>query len=82
MSYLKFNADYLFTGKEMLDVHHVLITNEHGIVEEIVNTLRESVSQAKQQKTKSRTAKSTSAKKPSAGKSKASRRSRTKKQLS
>ena len=36
MSYLKFNADYLFTGKEMLDVHHVLITNEHGIVEEIV----------------------------------------------
>lgn len=36
MSYLKFNADHLFTGKEMLDNNHVLITNEQGIVENVV----------------------------------------------
>ena len=36
MSYLKFNADYLFTGTEMLDVDYVLITNEFGVVEDIV----------------------------------------------
>ena len=36
MSYLKFNADHLFTGTEMLDNNSVLITNEQGIVEDIV----------------------------------------------
>jgi len=35
MSYLKFNADHLFTGTEMLDSNHVLITNEQGVIENI-----------------------------------------------
>src|SRR3954453_6763671 len=36
MSYLKFNADYLFTGTEMLDSNSVLVTNEEGFVEDVV----------------------------------------------
>src|SRR3954454_16729112 len=36
MSYLKFNADYLFTGTEMLDSNSVLVTNEEGIIEDVV----------------------------------------------
>jgi len=36
MSYLKFNADHLFTGNVMLDSNYVLITNEQGIIEDIV----------------------------------------------
>ena len=31
MAYRKFKADYLFTGYEMLDRNHVLITDENGI---------------------------------------------------
>ncbi|MEP7318461.1 MAG: amidohydrolase family protein, partial [Panacibacter sp.] len=38
MSYLKFNADYIFTGTEMLDRNHVLVTDEQGIVKDIVKT--------------------------------------------
>jgi aminodeoxyfutalosine deaminase len=37
MSYLKFNADYLFTGTKMLDSNQVLITNERGVIEEIIH---------------------------------------------
>lgn len=37
MSYLKFNADFLFTGTKTLDNNFVLITNEQGVVEEIVS---------------------------------------------
>ncbi|HEX4375370.1 MAG TPA: amidohydrolase, partial [Puia sp.] len=36
MSYLKFKADHLFTGQEMLNKDVVLITNETGIVENII----------------------------------------------
>lgn len=36
MTYYKFQADFLFTGFEMLDKDHVLITNEKGIIQEIV----------------------------------------------
>ena len=36
MSYLKFKANQLFTGTQMLDASHVLITNEKGIVHEII----------------------------------------------
>src|SRR5437868_4736036 len=36
MGYLKFKADYLFTGTEMLDNNSVLITTEEGIIEDIV----------------------------------------------
>src|SRR3954454_9182067 len=36
MSYLKFNADYLFTGTEMLDSNSVLVTNNEGIVEDVI----------------------------------------------
>jgi len=36
MAYLKFKADQLFTGTQMLDASHVLITNEQGIVQDII----------------------------------------------
>jgi len=36
MSYLKFNADHLFTGTEMLDNDSVLIADEQGVVEDII----------------------------------------------
>jgi aminodeoxyfutalosine deaminase len=36
MSYLKFKADYLFTGKQMQENDFVLIINETGIVENVV----------------------------------------------
>ncbi|MDE3234598.1 MAG: amidohydrolase family protein [Bacteroidota bacterium] len=36
MSYQKFRADFLFTGTEMLGSHHVVITNEQGIIQSIV----------------------------------------------
>src|SRR5213083_2264030 len=36
MSYLKFKADNIFTGAEILDNNSVLITNEAGIIEDIV----------------------------------------------
>ena len=36
MSYQKFKADHLFTGHEMLSKNFVLITNENGIVENII----------------------------------------------
>ena len=35
MAYLKFQADYLFTGTEILDNNAVLITNEQGVVDTI-----------------------------------------------
>jgi cytosine/adenosine deaminase-related metal-dependent hydrolase len=34
--YRKFKADYIFTGKNLLDNNYVLITNENGIIENIV----------------------------------------------
>ena len=37
MPYQKFKADYIFTGTEMLHRNHVLITDEHGFVESIVD---------------------------------------------
>ncbi|MEP6465722.1 MAG: amidohydrolase family protein [Parafilimonas sp.] len=37
MLYKKFKADYLFTGKKTLANSHILITNENGIVENIVD---------------------------------------------
>ena len=37
MSYRKFKADYIFTGKDLLDANHVLITNENGVIENIVD---------------------------------------------
>jgi cytosine/adenosine deaminase-related metal-dependent hydrolase len=37
MSYLKFNADYLFTGHEMLNKDFVLITDENGVVADIIS---------------------------------------------
>ena len=36
MPYLKFTADYLFTGTEMLHRNHVLITDEKGNVQNII----------------------------------------------
>ncbi|HEY6977548.1 MAG TPA: amidohydrolase, partial [Chitinophagaceae bacterium] len=36
MSYKKFKADHIFTGAEMLDSNTVLITNEEGIVEDLI----------------------------------------------
>lgn len=38
MAYRKFKADYLFTGTEMLHRKYVLITDEQGAVEDIVET--------------------------------------------
>jgi cytosine/adenosine deaminase-related metal-dependent hydrolase len=35
MAFLKFQADNIFTGTEMLEGSHVLITDENGVVEEI-----------------------------------------------
>ncbi|MDE3144452.1 MAG: amidohydrolase family protein [Bacteroidota bacterium] len=37
MPYQKFKADHLFTGTEILDKNHVLITDEKGIVQEIID---------------------------------------------
>jgi cytosine/adenosine deaminase-related metal-dependent hydrolase len=37
MSYRKFKADSIFTGTRMLDNNFVLVTNEEGIVEDIVS---------------------------------------------
>ncbi len=37
MSYKKFKADYLFTGTEILGTNHVLITDQDGIVQEIID---------------------------------------------
>jgi len=37
MSYRKFKADRLFTGKQMLDESHVLITDEDGIIKDVVH---------------------------------------------
>lgn len=37
MAYLKYQADYLFTGKEILPNTAVLITNENGVVQNICN---------------------------------------------
>lgn len=37
MSYKKFKADQLFTGTEILDKNHVLITDEKGVVQEIID---------------------------------------------
>ena len=36
MAYRKFKADFLFTGYEMLDENDVLITNDSGIIENII----------------------------------------------
>lgn len=36
MSYRKFQADQLFTGYELLDKNHVLITNGQGTIEDLV----------------------------------------------
>ena len=36
MSYLKFKADYIFTGTRMLHRNHVLVTDEQGIIKDIV----------------------------------------------
>lgn len=37
MAFLKFQADHLFTGTKMLSGDNVLITDRHGIVEDIVH---------------------------------------------
>jgi cytosine/adenosine deaminase-related metal-dependent hydrolase len=37
MSYRKFGADHLFTGTEILDANNVLVTNENGVIESIIN---------------------------------------------
>lgn len=37
MSYLKFRADKLFTGLDLLDENHVLVTDENGVIEEIIS---------------------------------------------
>ena len=37
LSYLKFQADNIFTGIEMLDSSKVLITNKQGLIEDIVD---------------------------------------------
>lgn len=39
MSYRKFKADYLFTGKDFLDDNYVLITDEQGVVIDIKNVI-------------------------------------------
>ena len=39
MPYHKFKADHLFTGTEILDHDHVLITDEKGIVQDIIHTI-------------------------------------------
>ncbi len=36
MSYQKLNADHLFTGTEILDQDHVLITDEKGFIQDII----------------------------------------------
>ena len=36
MSYRKFKADYIFDGKEFLDKNYVLVTQENGVVEDVV----------------------------------------------
>ncbi|HEY1872670.1 MAG TPA: amidohydrolase, partial [Chitinophagaceae bacterium] len=36
MGYQKFNADQLFTGYELLNNDHVLITDDNGKIEDIV----------------------------------------------
>ena len=36
MAFLKFQADRLFTGSELLDNSHILITDQKGVIEEIV----------------------------------------------
>jgi cytosine/adenosine deaminase-related metal-dependent hydrolase len=36
MSYRKIKGDYLFTGREILDGDHVLITDEGGVVQDIM----------------------------------------------
>lgn len=36
MAYLKFQGEGIFTGREILSAHQVLITNEKGIIEEII----------------------------------------------
>jgi aminodeoxyfutalosine deaminase len=37
MSYRKFKADKIFTGTELLDHHHVLVTDTKGRIEDIIN---------------------------------------------
>ena len=37
MSYRKFKADFIFDGKELLDENRVLITNETGVIENIIS---------------------------------------------
>lgn len=37
MSYQKFKANHIFTGTEILDQDHVLITDEKGIIQEIIH---------------------------------------------
>ncbi|MFY7963653.1 MAG: amidohydrolase family protein [Chitinophagaceae bacterium] len=37
MPFLKFQADNIFTGTEMLDSNKVLVTNEAGIIEDIID---------------------------------------------
>lgn len=37
MRYRKFRADYLFTGYEILDKSQVLITDENGVIRDLVN---------------------------------------------
>ncbi|HRH48103.1 MAG TPA: amidohydrolase family protein [Panacibacter sp.] len=36
MAYRKFKADYIFTGNEMLHRNHVLVTDEQGIIKDII----------------------------------------------
>jgi len=36
MAYRKFRADHLFTGTEILDANNVLVTNEIGVIENII----------------------------------------------
>src|SRR5215467_14073007 len=36
MNHRKFKADYIFTGEEMLEKNHVLITNGEGVVQDIL----------------------------------------------
>jgi len=35
VAYQKFRGDYLFTGTELLDNNHVLVTNEEGVIKDI-----------------------------------------------
>lgn len=37
MSYLKFQADNIFTGKEMLGSESILVTDERGVIQEIID---------------------------------------------